>query len=148
MEDVNLNYFKDSDGNYIVRRVCNSSGKEDDSYVTYSGTMSSNFLFNKKDVVERLEESFERIAKQIEQNALKENKIEQEDIIFEKIIGNFVDEKNFNPMFSKMSEEEISEFRGDSIKIKVNITFEFNIKPKKHLKIRAYKNFLFGRNDS
>ena len=107
-----------------------------------------NFLFNKKDVVERLEESFERIAKQIEQNALKENKIEQEDIIFEKIIGNFVDEKNFNPMFSKMSEEEISEFRGDSIKIKVNITFEFNIKPKKHLKIRAYKNFLFGRNDS
>ena len=148
MEDVNLNYFKDSDGNYIIRRVCNSSKKEDDSYVTYSGTMSSNFLFNKKDVVERLEESFERIAKQIEQNALKENKIEQEDIIFEKIIGNFVDEKNFNPMFSKMSEEEISEFRGDSIKIKVNITFEFNIKPKKHLKIRAYKNFLFGRNDS
>ena len=130
MEDVNLNYFKDSDGNYIIRRVCNSSKKEDDSYVTYSGTMSSNFLFNKKDVVERLEESFERIAKQIEQNALKENKIEQEDIIFEKIIGNFVDEKNFNPMFSKMSD------------------FEFNINPKKHLKIRAYKKFLFGRNDS
>lgn len=148
MEDVNLNYFKDSDGNYIIRRICNSSEKEDDSYVTYSGTTSSNFLFNKKDVVERLEESFERIAKQIEQNALKENKIEQEDIIFEKIIGNFVDEKNFNPMFSKMSEEEISEFRGDSIKIKVNITFEFNIKPKKHLKVMAYRDSLFGRNDS
>ena len=146
VEDINLNYFKDSDGNYIIRRICNK--EDDDSYFVYSGTMSSNFLFNKKDVVERLEESFERIAKQIEQNALKENKIEQEDIIFEKIIGNFVDEKNFNPMFSKMSEEEISEFRGDSIKIKVNITFEFNIKPKKHLKIRAYKNFLFGRNDS
>ena len=74
--------------------------------------------------------------------------LEQEDIIFEKIIGNFVDEKNFNPMFSKMSEEEISEFRGDSIKIKVNITFEFNIKPKKHLKIKAYKNFIFRGNDS
>lgn len=148
MEDINLNYFKDSDGNYIIRRICNSNEEEDDSYITYSGTMSSNFLFNQKDLAKRLEESFERIAKQIEENALKENKIKQEDIIFEKIIGNFVDEKNFNPMFSKMSEEEISEFCGDSIKIKVNMIFEFNIKPKKHLKIKTYKNSIFGRNNS
>lgn len=128
VEDINLNYFKDSDGNYIIRRICNK--EDDDSYFVYSGTMSSNFLFKKEVLEEKLGESFERIAKQIEQNALKENKIKEEDIIFEKIIGNFVDEKKFNPMFSKMNKEEISEFCGDTAKVKINIAFEFNIKPK------------------
>ena len=89
VEDINLNYFKDSDGNYIIRRIRNK--EDDDSYFVYSGTMSSNFLFKKEVLEEKLGESFERIAKQIEQNALKENKIKEEDIIFEKTIGNFVD---------------------------------------------------------
>lgn len=145
VEDINLNYFKDSDGNYIIRRICNK--EDDDSYFVYSGTMSSNFLFKKEVLEEKLGESFERIAKQIEQNALKENKIKEEDIIFEKIIGNFVDEKKFNPMFSKMNKEEISEFCGDTAKVKINIAFEFNIKPKKHLKIKAFKKFIFGENN-
>ena len=145
VEDINLNYFKDSDGNYIIRRICNK--EDDDSYFVYSGTMSSNFLFKKEVLEEKLGESFERIAKQIEQNALKENKIKEEDIIFEKIIGNFVDEKKFNPMFSKMNKEEISEFCGDTAKVKINIAFEFNIKPKKYLKIKAFKKFILGENN-
>ena len=145
VEDINLNYFKDSDGNYIIRRIRNK--EDDDSYFVYSGTMSSNFLFKKEVLEEKLGESFERIAKQIEQNALKENKIKEEDIIFEKIIGNFVDEKKFNPMFSKMNKEEISEFCGDTAKVKINIAFEFNIKQKKHLKIKAFKKFILGENN-
>lgn len=141
--NMNLNYFKDSEGNYIIRRVCNKT--DDVSYIVYSGTFSSNFLFNKEDCEKKVEESFERIATSIEENVLKNYKIKKEDIIFEKIIGNFVDEKEYNPMFSKMTEEEIIKFCGNSTKLKINIAFEFNILVKKDLRIKAFKDFLSNK---
>lgn len=142
--DVTLNYFKDSDGNYIIRRVYNKK-EDDDTYIVCSGSFSSNFLFSKKNFEKKIEETLEKIATQIEESVLKNYKIKKEDIIFEKVVGNFVDEKKFNPMFSKMSKEEISAFCSDSIKAKININFEFNIMTKKRLKIRALMEFLFRK---
>lgn len=141
--NINLNYFKDSEDNYIIRRVYNE--KKDTSYIVCSGTFSSNFLFDKKNCEKKLGEAFERIATSIEENVLTNYKIKKEDIIFEKIIGNFVNEKQYNPMFAKMNEEEIIKFCGDSIKLKINMAFEFNILVKKHLKFKAFKDFLLNK---
>lgn len=145
MEEINtnLNYFKDSDGNYIIRRVYN--GEENASYITCSGSFNSNFLFSKKDFKKKLEELFEKTATQIEESTFKKYKVKKEDIIFEKIVGNFIDEKEYNPMFSKMAEKEIIKFCGNSIKAKITITFEFHIKPKNSLKIRSFIGFLFNK---
>lgn len=139
----NLDYFQDGDGNYILRRICTQESGED--YFLYNGTYSSNYIFKKDSLEESVTKTFERLCDEIEETVLKQYKIKRESILFEKIIGNFVDEKSYNPLFKIMTEKECLELQGDSIKVKINLAFEFNIKIEKHLKPKAFKEFILGR---
>ena len=144
MENTNyLNYFKDKDHNYIIRRVW--SNEEDNDYFIFSGTYSSIYIFRKDCIDMEVEKIFEKISDNIEDNAFKKYKIKKESFLFEKIVGNFVSEEKFNPLFSKMSEEEVFEFQKDSIKIKINVAFEIHIRVEKHLRFKALIETLFGK---
>ena len=50
MKETNLNYFRDKDDNYIIRRICGLD--EGLAYFNYSGTFSS-VVIVKKDEVEK-----------------------------------------------------------------------------------------------
>lgn len=141
MED--LNYFQDTDGNYIIRRICNADVKE--NYFLFNGTYSSNYIFKKEGLEKSVGETFEKLCDDIEEDVLKQYKIGKESILFEKIIGNFVDETKYNPLFKMLTEEECLELQGDSIKVKINLAFEFNIRVEKHLQIKAFKEFVLGK---
>lgn len=139
----NLDYFQDSDGNYILRRICTQETGED--YFLYNGTYSSNYIFKKDSLEENVTRIFEKLCDEIEDTVLKQYKIKKESILFEKIIGNFVDETKYNPLFKMLTEKECLELQGDGIKVKINLAFEFNIRIEKHLKPKAFKEFILGR---
>ena len=144
MENTNyLNYFKDKDDNYIIRRIW--SNEEENNYFLCSGTYSSIFIFKKNNLDREVEKTFEMIADNIEKDIMKKYKVEKNSFLFEKIIGNFVTEEKYNPLFSKMSEEEVFEFQKDSIKIKINVAFEIHIRVEKHLRFKALIETLFGK---
>lgn len=141
-----LNYFKDGNGDYIIRRI---SGLEpDESYFLYNGDFSSIYIIKKENMEEKIAELFESISDDIENIALKNFKIKKESIIFEKISGNFIEEKEYNPLFKNLSEEEALELCKDSIKVKIYINFEMNIKLEKHLKFKAFMNFITGKSQN
>ena len=137
-----LNYFQDKDGNYIIRRVFSEETGED--YFVYNGTFSSNYIFKKENLEEKVGNKFEELSNEIEKNVYEQYKVGKDSILFEKIIGNFVDETKYNPLFEMMTKEEVLEMQGESIKVKINLTFEFNIRVEKHLQFKALKEYIFG----
>ena len=135
-------YFKDKDGNYIIRRI---SGEETgEGYFVYSGTYSSNYIFKKENLEEEVEKTFEEVCDEIEEGAFKQFKVDRSSILFEKIVGNYSNETEYNPLFKTMTKEEILEFQGKSTKVKINVAFEINIRVEKHLKLKALKEYFFG----
>lgn len=143
MEETSLNYFRDKDDNYIIRRICGID--EGNAYFNYSGTFSSIVVIKKDEVEKEVGKLFEDFSDEIERNALDLYKVEKESFLFEKIIGNFVDEEKFNPLFSKMSKEDTLKFQGEGLKVKINLAFEIHVKVEKHLKFKAFKEMLLGR---
>ena len=144
MEDKKyLDYFRDKDDNYIVRRIW--SQDEGNAYFMFSGTFNTISIIKKEKLEQEIEKIFEQVSNSIEINAMTQYKISRDSFLFEKILGNFEKEEKFNPLFSKMTEEETLELQGDSIKVKINMSFEIHIKVEKHLKFRAFKEMLFGK---
>ena len=138
-----LDYFRDKDDNYIIRRVWSQDGE--DSYFVFSGTFNTISIIEKQNMEQEIEKIFESVSDGIELNAITQYKISRDSFLFEKILGNFEKEEKFNPLFSKMTKEEALEFQGDSIKVKIHMSFEIHIKVEKHLKFRAFKEMLFGK---
>ena len=130
-----LDYFRDKDNNYIIRRTINTQDTNQ-SYFSYSGALN---------MEEDVEKIFEKLSNDIEGSVKKQYKINMDSILFEKITGNFVEEDEYNPLFSHMTEEEILAFKGSSTKVRITIAFEFNIKLEKHLKFKAFKDMLLGK---
>lgn len=142
-ETKTLDYFRDKDDNYIIRRIW--SNEEENNYFLCSGTYSSIFIFKKNNLDREVEKTFEMIADNIEKDIMKKYKVEKNSFLFEKIIGNFVTEEKYNPLFSKMSDREVSKFQGDSIKVRINMAFETHIKVEKHLKFKALMETILGK---
>lgn len=142
-EEKVLDYFRDKDNNYIIRRVWT----EDDGkpYFMYSGTYDAIFIFKKENFEQQIQEKFEQLCDEIEQNCLQIYKIEKKSFLFEKILGNFLKEEKYNPLFSKMSKEEALALQGNGIKAKIQIKFEIHVNVEKHLKFKAFKEFILGR---
>ena len=102
-------------------------------------------IIKKEKLEQEVEKIFEQVSNSIEINAMTQYKISRDSFLFEKILGNFEKEEKFNPLFSKMTEEETLELQGDSIKVKINMSFEIHIKVEKHLRLRALKETFFGK---
>lgn len=139
-----LDYFRDKDNNYIIRRTINTQDTNQ-SYFSYSGAFNSIYIIKKENMEEDVEKIFEKLSNDIEGSVKKQYKINMDSILFEKITGNFVEEDEYNPLFSHMTEEEILAFKGSSTKVRITIAFEFNIKLEKHLKFKAFKDMLLGK---
>lgn len=140
-----LDYFKDKDDNYIIRRsLCEET---DEPYFCNTGTFSSIYLIKKKNMEKDIEDFFEKLANDIEESIMKRYKIKKGSILYEKIVGNFVEEEKFNPLFSKMTKKEILTLQRNSIKVKINLAVEFHIRVEKHLKLKAFKETLLGNTD-
>lgn len=145
-EEKVLDYFQDKNGNYIIRRLwSDDNGKP---YFMYSGSYDAIFIFKKENFEQQVQKKFEQLCDEVEQNCFKLYKIDKKSFLFEKILGNFLEEKNYNPLFSKMSKEETLALQGDSIKAKLQLNFEIHINIEKHLRFKAFKEFILGRSQT
>lgn len=142
-----LDYYKDSDGNYILRRIPDY-GSEEISCFRFSGSLSCVKLFKEDTMEQKIDEEFNKMANKAEEKARNIYKIDKDSFIFEKIVGNFSDEKKINPLYSKMSEKEADSYRDGTIKVKIVVYFEFHIKIEKHLRLRALKEFFFPKTET
>lgn len=140
-ENKYLNYFKDKDDNYIVRRLWS---EETDNYFLFEGTYDRTVLFKKENLEQQIEKELEDICDELEKSVFDRFKITKDSLSYEKIIANFVPEEKYNPLFSHMSYGEAIDFQKDSQKGKLNFAFEFHIKVEKHLKAKALKDILTG----
>lgn len=135
-----LDYFKDKEDNYIVRR--NYLGEEEQNYLNFCGKLSKNIIFEKSEEKEQVRRILEMESGKIENNALEIHKIKKEEILFEKIIANYVYEEDISPIFQHMEESKIEKMRDGTQKAQLNIAYEFHIPIKKHLRWRAFKTLI------
>lgn len=139
--NINLDYLKDTDGNYILRNKTfdNSNFSK---FIKHIGTYSENLLISRKYFDKKLKHKLEDIVNRIENSVMIEQKITMDDIISERIILKIKPEEEFNPIFKIMDEKEIAEYTIDSKKVRVEINFEMYIKPRQHLLLNGFLNSL------
>lgn len=143
MDEIKLNYLKDSEGNYIIKQKINDSSYNDRRLMT-TGTYSENLIISNKYFEKKLEHKLEDIVKLIEEKTMLENKISRNDFLSERFILDIKPEEEFNPIFKIMTEEEAAEYTKNSKKVRININFEIDFKIKPHLWFKVFLN-LFGK---
>lgn len=145
MNDFGLNFLQDSQGNYILKHFQNGEFEylqENKNYIIHSGEYKNNLIISTTFFSKKLQHKLEDIVRDIEKMVLINQKIKREDILSEKMVAELKSEKDFNPLFATMTNEEIDEYTMDSTKIRVIINYEFHIKPKSHLMFGSFLNSL------
>lgn len=137
--DFNLDYYRDMEGNYIVKHYVGDAATYKD-YLKNTGSYSENVIIGRKFFEKKLKHKIDDMVRHIEDTIILEHKIYDEDIIYKKFIATIIPEQEFNPLFDKMSDEEIAEYTANSIKLRVKITFEMHFKTKKHLLFQSILN--------
>lgn len=130
MNNFNLKYFKDMDGNYILKRKI--SNEDETEYIQQQGDSSFNLVLSTHNFEKKLQHRLDETIIEVEDYIRTKNKIFDKDIIFEKIIAEVQDEQEFNPLIQNMSQKEIDIYTKHSKKVRVNINFEFHFKPKNY----------------
>lgn len=140
-EEVHLDYLRDTNGDYILKNEV-----LDDSYsgdlVKHLGTYNGNLLISNRFFKKKLEHKLQDIVKQIEDQVMVNQMITMNDIISERFIAKIKQEEDFNPLFQIMNEKDIAEYTKNSKKVRIEISFEIHIKPKKHLLFNSLINSL------
>lgn len=143
MNEIKLNYLKDSEGNYIIKQTINESSYNNRHLIT-TGTYSENLIISTKYFEKKLKHKLEDIIKSIEETTMLENKISRNDFLSERFILDIKSEEEFNPMFKIMLQDEAIEYTKNSKKVRININFEIDFKVKPHLWFKIFLN-LFGK---
>lgn len=141
MNDFNLNYSRDMDGNYIVKQRVGDATQYRD-YLKNTGTYSENIVISTKYFEKKLRHKIDDMVKDLEETVILQHRIYDEDIIYKKFIATVTPEQEFNPLFQKMSDVEIAEYTANSMKVRVVIKFEMHIKTQKHLLFSSILNSL------
>ena len=141
IKDINLNYLKDTEGNYILKNVVNDNDYVGETIVT-DGDYVENWIISNKFFDKKLQHKLTDTVTDIEHNVLFQNRIKHNDILSEKIIATIIPETEFNPLFKTMSDKEILTYTKHSTKVKVHISFIFHIKQQSHLWLKTHLDAL------
>lgn len=143
MNEINLNFLRDNQGNYILKHSLNGELEylqQKKNFIVHSGEYKNNFIISITFFNRKLQHKLEDVVKDIEKSVLLNLKIYKEDILSERIIAEIKPEKEFNPLFATMTNKEIEEYTKNSIKVRVVIHYEFHIKIKSHLALKGLSN--------
>ena len=132
MSDLNLDYFRDAEDKYIIKSVCFDSNYEGD-YMISDGDYSTNLLIGTKNFEKKLKHKLEDIIREIEKQVILKNYIVKKDILSEKFTASIKSEEEFNPLFQHLTDKEIAKYTKNSKKIRVEMHFAVNFKPKQQL---------------
>lgn len=134
MIDLDLDYFKDAEGNYIVRHIIK------DDYIDYDkitvkndGKFMENWVISNKFFNKKLKHKINDTVKSIKKTIMVQNKITEKDILSEYFLLKITPEEEFNPLFKNLTPLEITEYTKNSTKIRINLTWEIQIYPASHL---------------
>lgn len=108
-------------------------------YVIHSGMLRTPLLISKKYFEKKLTHKLQDLMYQIVQDTMNSLKIIRKDFLSEKFVVKLQDEREINPLYKYLTEEELEKYSGDSIPIIVTLNYEFHIKMKLHLLIHNIK---------
>ena len=131
MSKINLDYLKDTEGNYIVKQKIGDD--ENLEHLTSIGDYTKILLIGKHNFNKKLKHKIEDCAQELEDSIMLQYKLYRRDIISKKITANILLEEDYNPLFESLTEEESETLTKNSTKVKVNFKFEYHIKIRPHL---------------
>lgn len=137
MNELKLDYFKDTEDNYIIHRAVYDPDFEGD-YIITSGDYKENIILGSKNLKKKIKHRLDSTVQDLRKIALSKNYMFKKDIVSEKFTAKVIPEEEYNPLFQYFSKQEAAKYTKDSTKIRIEIHYEIHFVPKSHIWLGSF----------